>query len=304
MEAPDLLPAGPSASTVGVVGIGRMGRPIAKALSAAYSVGVFDSNGERERDSPDLAWAPSLQQLAHASDVLITVVPGPSELRAVMADALPRVRPGTLWIDLTSGDPAVTRELATRAVAVDVEVVTAPMGGSISEAERCALTFFVSGSERAVDRALPILRELSEDGGVRRAGQRAEDGQIVKLLANGLWFANAVAASEAMLIGQGLGLSPAAVQRLLRDSAGGSRYLDVHAERLLDGDYLTTFGIDRVVEELDTLSAMKDEGRVVTPILDASRTLHRAALNRFGPELGELLAVKLLEDESGRQLRR
>jgi len=55
----------------------------------------------------------------------------------------------------------------------------------------------------------------------------------VKLLANSLWFANAVAASEAMLIGQGLGLSAANLQVLLRDSAGGSQYLEHHADRLV-----------------------------------------------------------------------
>lgn len=244
-----------------------------------------------------------MQELAAGSDVFVTVLPGPVELRQVMVEALPLLPPGALWLDLTSGDPAVTRDLAAHAAQHDVAVVSAPMGGSVDEAAKNMLVFFVSGEEVAVDRALPILNTLAKDGGIRRAGARAEDGQIVKLLANGLWFAHVVAAAEALLIGQGLGVSTIELHHLLRDSAGGSRFLDDHAGRLLQGDYLSTFGVDRVVDELDTITTMARTAQVPTPVLDASSSLHHAALDLYGPELGELLAVKLLEQRTGRRLR-
>ncbi|KTR77366.1 NAD(P)-dependent oxidoreductase [Microbacterium sp. R1] len=285
---------------IGVVGVGRMGEPIARTLTRSHWVQVFDTDPARKVAAPDLAWADTLQELAAASDVFVTVLPGPGELRQVMAEALPLLPSGVLWLDLTFGDPAVTRDLAAHAAQHDVSVVSAPMGGSVDEAAQNTLVFFVSGEEFAVTRALPILDTLATDGGIRRAGARAEDGQIVKLLANGLWFAHAVAAAEALLIGQGLGFSPTQLHHLLRDSAGGSRFLDEHADRLLQGDYLTTFGVDRVVEELDTITTM---AQVPTPVLVASSSLHHAALDHFGPELGELLAVKLLEHRTGRQLR-
>lgn len=165
------------------------------------------------------------------------------------------------------------------------------------------MTFFVGGAEDAVARALPILERLSEPGGIRRAGPRPENGQIVKLLANGLWFAHAAAAAEAMLIGQGLGVAPDDLHRLLLDSAGSSRMLEQHFPRVLDGDYLTSFGIDRVVEELATIAAMRTEVGADTPLLDASARLHSEALERFGPVPGEQLAVRELEERAGRYLR-
>lgn len=288
---------------IGVVGVGRMGEPIARTLTGAHSAQVFDTDPARHTAAPDLAWADTVQELAAASDVFVTVLPGPVELRQVMVEALPLLPPGALWLDLTSGDPAVTRDLASHAAQRDVSVVSAPMGGSVDEAAQNTLIFFVSGEEFAVARALPILATLARDDGIRRAGTRAEDGQIVKLLANGLWFAHSVAAAEALLIGQGLGISTTHLHHLLRDSAGGSRFLDDHAGRLLQGDYLTTFGIDRVVEELDTITTMARTAQVPTPVLDASSSLHHAALGHFGPGLGELLAVKLLEHRTGRRLR-
>ncbi len=208
-----------------------------------------------------------------------------------------------MWLDLTSGDPAATRELAAQAAQRGVDTVSAPMGGSVAEAKAGELILYASGADEAVQRASPILEMLARADGVRRAGRRAEDGQIVKLLANALWFANAVAASEAMLVGQGLGLVVEDLHGLLRQSAGGSRFLDDYLSRLLAGDYMVSFGIDRVVEELDTVQSMGRAAHVTTPILDSSARLHRAALDRFGPVLGELLAVKLLESDAGRQLR-
>lgn len=185
-----------------------------------------------------------------------------------------------------------------------VAAVSAAMGGSVAETGASGPTFFVSGPDDAVDRAVPVLNVLAAPGGVRRIGQRAEDGQIVKLLANGLWFTNALAAAEALLIGQKLGLNVEALHGFLQASAGGSRFLDEHADQLPDGDYLPSFSIDRVVEELSTIRRLQDMAGVDAPMLEASARHHHAALDQYGPALGELLGVRLLEERAGRQLRR
>lgn len=72
----------------------------------------------------------------------------------------------------------------------------------------------------------------------------------------------------------------------LRGIAVGSRFLDRDVDRLLDGSYLETFAIDRVVEELDTVAANGAVACVATPALDASAALHRDESDRFGPVLG------------------
>jgi len=281
-----------------------MGAPVAGRLSRHYPVGGFDVDPTRDGTVPGVRWRSSVRALAETADVLVTVLPGPRELDDCLREALPALRAGALWIDLTSGDPALTRRLADAAERRGAAVVSAPMGGSVSEAAAGDLVLFVSGEDAAVERAEPVLQTLAGPDGLRRAGKRPEDGQVVKLLANALWFAHAVSASEALLVGQGLGLAAPVLADLLRDSAGGSRFLDHDLGRLLDGDYLTTFGLDRVVEELDTVAGMSRTAEVPTPVLDASAQLHRAALERYGPEPGELLAVKLLEERVGRRLRR
>lgn len=259
---------------IGVVGVGHMGAPIARRLIERYSVSVSDVDAGRESDVPGAIWVNSARGLAATSDIFISVLPGPVELRECLAEALPALRGGALWLDLTSGDPVVTRELAAQAAQRGVDTMSAPMGGSAVEAKAGEHIFYASGADEPFQRARPILETLASPDGVRRAGRRAEDGQIVKLLANALWFANAVAASEAMLVGQGLGLGVNDLHGLLRESAGGSVFLDDHLPLLLAGDSMESFGIDRVVEELDTVSTMSRAAGATTPMLDASKRLH------------------------------
>ncbi|WIB79013.1 NAD-binding protein [Curtobacterium sp. MCPF17_002] len=127
---------------------------------------------------------------------------------------------------------------------------------------------------------------------------------MAKLLANALWFAHAAAGTEALLLGQALGLAPDALRQLLSDSAGGSSFMERHVGRLLDGDYLEEFPIDRVVEELRTVHSLAADAGTPTPVLSASADLHEQSLERFGPAMGELLGARLLEERAGTTLRR
>lgn len=290
---------------IGIIGIGRMGTGIVGRLTALSPVAAFDIDPTR-RDAAEhvgATWMESITAIARSSDVLVTVLPGPGETGAVMREALPELDSGAVWIDLTSGDPGRTAALAEAAAQRDIEVVAAPMGGGPEDAAAGTLTFYVGGAPDAVDRATPILNRLSADGGIRRCGPRPSDGVVVKLLANALWFANAVAAAEALLIGAAHGLAPQHLQALLADSAGSSTALAEHLPAVFRDDYLATFNVDRVVEELDTVAALAGAASVSSPVLDASADVHRRALARFGPVLGELLGVRLAEETAGRDLR-
>jgi 3-hydroxyisobutyrate dehydrogenase-like beta-hydroxyacid dehydrogenase len=269
-----------------VLGLGRMGAPIARALAERWEVVAYD---------PAVSPEGSAEEVAAAVDVLVTVLPGAAEVRGLGA-VLGVLRPGSLWLDLTSGDPRVTRELAHPGI----EVVGAPMAGGPSAAEARTLAFFVGGAPGAVDRARPLLDAL---GTHEVIGNDVGDGYTAKLLANLLWFGQVVAVAEAMLLGQSLGLDPVRLRRTLAASAGGSVFIDEYLDRLLEGDYAETFGLDRVVEELDTLASLAREQGVPFELSSLVARLHGEALERFGAVDGELLAARLLEERAGRELR-
>jgi 3-hydroxyisobutyrate dehydrogenase len=289
---------------IGVLGVGRMGRPIAQRLHrAGFVVTVFDIDAERAT-AAGTAVAGSAAELAEASDILVTVLPGIPELRdALLGDGrlVDVLAAGSLWLDFTSNDPRVAREVADAAEARGVAAVGAPMAGGVTAAESGSLRFYAGGPASAIDRAGPVFDTL---GSVDVIGAAIEAGYTAKLLANLLWFGQVVAVTEALLLGQSLGLSPAFLRDQLASGAGGSVFIDEYLDRLLEGDYLETFGIDRCVEELETLASLAQAAGVPFELSSTVARLHREALQRFGAVDGELLAARLLEERAGQTLRR
>lgn len=90
---------------------------------------------------------------------------------------------------------------------------------------------------------------------------------------------------------------------MLGNSPGGSVFIDQHLDALLAGDYLGSFGTNRVVEELDTLTDLAGETGTPFELSSLVARMHRQALARFGPVDGELLAARLLEERAGTTLR-
>lgn len=294
---------------IGLLGAGTMGMPIAARLvDAGYAVTVYDPDPARGELAVErgVSVVAHLRTAAADADVLVTVLPGPPELHEAMlghGGALAALRPGAVWLDLTSNDPRIAVEVAGRAAGRGIDSVGAPMGGGAANAATGTLRFYVGGSGAAVARVTPVLKALSAPDGIDHVGQSISDGYTAKLLANLLWFGQVTAVTEALLLGQALGLSPDTLRATLTASAGGSVFLSEHLPHLLDGDYLEEFGIDRVVEELDTLSALADAHSIPFETSDVVVRLHREALATYGAVRGELLAAKLLEERAGNTLR-
>lgn len=276
-------------TAVGVLGLGRMGAPIARRLAeAGFEVSSHD---------PRVAGA-TLDEVAGSADVLLTVLPGASDVDAAAPGILAALRSGSLWVDLTSNDPRAAELIAGFAAVRGVDFVGAPMGGGPAAAASGGLRFYLGGT--AVDRARAVLEPL---GTIDHVGDSVGAGYTAKLLANLLWFGQAVAVTEALLLGKSLGIPPATLRRTLADGAGGSVFIDEYLDRLLEGDYLESFGIDRCVEELEILASLARGVDVPFELSSTVARLHREALERFGAIDGELLAAKLLEERAGTTLR-
>ncbi|MDQ6817132.1 MAG: NAD(P)-binding domain-containing protein, partial [Actinomycetota bacterium] len=95
---------------IGFIGVGRMGLPMCRNLArAGYEVIAGDARPERAADvrAAGACWEGETRLVAAAADVLMTMLPGPEELREAMVVTIPALRPGTTWIDTTSSSPAV-----------------------------------------------------------------------------------------------------------------------------------------------------------------------------------------------------
>jgi len=289
---------------IGVVGIGAMGAPVAAALAGAHEVLAYDIDRARA-DAAGASGIPmtrSLAEVVHDPEVLITVLPGPGETAEMMDAVAGRLSADTIWLDLSTGDPRVTRRLVDVMHDAGVGCVVATMAGGPAAAHARDLHFTVAGAPECVERIMPLLELLAAPGGVDVIGADPAEAQTVKLLSNLLWFGQVVAVTETMLLGRATGIDPARLHELLAARSGSSLLLDRDYGAVLRGDYMGAFGIDRVVEQLTTVRAMAADLAVPFELSSLVARVHEDTLAAYGPVAGELLAAKLLEERSGRPL--
>lgn len=203
-------------TSVGFVGLGAMGAPMARRLlEAGHELTVWNrtvsrceplaAGGARVGGSP--------AEAARASDLVITMVGDPHGLRAVTQGpegVLAGLHAGSVLVDMSTVGPAAVRELA-RGVPAGAGLLDAPVLGSIPEAIAGSLRIFVGGDSALVRRVEPVLRVL---GDPLHAGPLGS-GAAAKLVANSTLFAVLGALGEAIVLGEGLGLSREAVFEVL-----------------------------------------------------------------------------------------
>ena len=242
----------------GVLGAGRMGLPIcARLADAGYDVLVSDLRGEREAPAraAGARWIASTSALVAAVDVLITVLPGSQEVDDAVGAVMADLRPNTTWIDMTSCDPAVARDLVARATSRGVDCMEAPMGGGPAAATEGTLQLFVGGDEQLLARHRDLLAPL---GRIEHMGANGA-GYTTKLLVNQMWFAQAVSVSEALLVARAAGIELGRIETALAHSSVAGEFARHALPALLDGDYLASFGLDRCCEELDAVMRLAEE---------------------------------------------
>lgn len=293
---------------IGFVGIGRMGLPMcANLVKAGYPVVAGDARGELENAAVACGarWSPTTAGVAAAAEVLITMLPGPEEVREAMlgtggaVEALPS---GATWIDMTSNSPIAVGPVRERARTRGVEVLEAPVGGGVPAAREGTLQLFVGGEASVFERHRRLLEVLGDPERIVHVGDHGA-GYTAKLLVNLLWFGQAVATAEALLLGRRAGIDLDVLRQTLLASAAASDFIERDLDALFAGDYLESFGLDRVCEELMAVTALARAHQVPFELSDLVERVYQRALGRYGAVDGELLAVALLEEEAGLRLR-
>lgn len=285
-----------------------MGMPMcANLIQAGYEVIAWDLRGELESAVAGCGaqWGGTAAEVAAEADVLITMLPGPGEVHEVMAGrggALAALPATATWIDMSTSSPAVGRVLAAAAGARGIGVLEAPVGGGVAAARAGTLQLFVGGDLALAERHRALLEVLADPQRITHVGGHGA-GYTTKLLVNLLWFGQAVATAEALLLARRAGIDLEVMRQALSVSAASSAFIRHDLGALLDGDYLATFGLDRCCEELTTVTTLARDYDLPFELSALVERTHRRALSRYGPVDGELLAVALLEEEAGIGLR-
>jgi 2-hydroxy-3-oxopropionate reductase len=229
-----------SIATVGWIGAGVMGRPMAEhLLDAGYAVVVA------ERASPGVAalvaagarTAPTPRAVAEASDVVFTMLPDTAAVEnAVLGTSGVRdgLRAGGLFVDMSSIAPATAQRIARELAAGGVDAVDAPVSGGEQGAREASLSIMAGGSAAAFARAEPLLQKLGTL--VVHVGA-AGAGQVAKACNQVAVAVTIEAVAEALALAEAAGADPAKVQIALAGGLAASRILDRYGPRMLEGRY-------------------------------------------------------------------
>ncbi|MGC8712042.1 MAG: 2-hydroxy-3-oxopropionate reductase [Leptodesmis sp.] len=232
---------------LGFIGLGIMGKPMAKnLLKAGYSLTVFNrSRGAMEELAVAGAMlAESPAQVAQHSDVVLTCLPDSPDVEAVVLGEngiLAGARPGMLYIDHSTIAPATARRIYDRLQTNGVEALDAPVSGGDIGAQQGTLSIMVGGDEAAFQRSLPTLQAMGKN--IVYVGT-AGAGQVTKAC-NQIVVAMAVqAVAEALTLAQKSGVDPAKVRAALLGGFAQSRVLEVHGQRMLDHSFQPGFTLE------------------------------------------------------------
>jgi 3-hydroxyisobutyrate dehydrogenase len=283
---------------VGFIGLGSMGAPMARNLVAAgLDVTVFDIDLARMAsfEESGVRVAASSSALAEQSDVLLTSLPGPKQSGAAMPLLLATMKPGTLWIDLTTNDRALLRKLAGVAKEKQIDILEAPVTGAVDGACTGRLTLFVGGEDRVLQRAASIFAPL---GRVIHCGA-VGTGSVVKLVTNQIWFINAAAIGEAFALGVKGGVDPLTVWEALKQSAGDTWVCRHDVPSIFAGHYDPSFTLDLCCKDLGLLEELGRDFSTLLPMTRAAHQRFTAARNEYGGQAAELLVCKLIEEQAG-----
>jgi 3-hydroxyisobutyrate dehydrogenase len=287
--------------TVGVIGIGRMGRAVCARLSqSGVAVLATDRRPEREAEAvgAGASWLSDPRGVVEAAKVVITVLPGSEALEEVAAAAIPALNANATWIDMTTAAPQRGREVMERAQRQGAECLVATLGGGVDDALAGRLQLFVGGAPRVVERSRALLERL---GTIEHVGDHGA-AYLTKLLVNALWFSQAVALGEALVLAAREGLDLEGLVGAIGRSAAGSELVRSHGDALLHGDYLASYGLDRCCDQLDAVVALAGDRGLPCELAATVARAYRDALARYGPVDGELLAVARVEERAGLRL--
>jgi 2-hydroxy-3-oxopropionate reductase len=278
---------------VGFVGLGVMGRPMARNLLAAGAGLIVHNRSRAAQDALVAAGATGAGSAAGvaAADIIITMLADDQAVRTVVGDGLiPAARPGSLLIDMSTVSPALSRELAARAAERDVRMLDAPVSGGDAGARDGTLSIMAGGDAADLERARPVLEVLGAS--IVHCGP-AGAGQVVKACNQVLVAITIAGISEALVLGGQLGVDRAVILDVLSRGLAANRVMELRRANFLNRSYPPGFRVDLHHKDLGIALDSAGQANVPLPLTAGTQQLLRQlrAAGRGGEDHTAILAA-------------
>lgn len=293
---------------VGFIGLGHMGGPMSlNLLRAGVPVAVHDLHKEAAADHLALGatWADTPAEVAQQVDVLVTMLPGPRQVEAVLlaGGAAEALQEGAVWIDMSTSTPEAARTVGARLDPRRVHRLDAPVSGMARGATDGTLQIFVGGESHVYERCRPLLEVMGDPERIFLVGGHGA-GYTVKLMVNLLWFAHLVATAEVLTTGVKAGVDLEVLRRSLIASPANSNFVEHDIVGLLErGDYDESFAMMLACKDLGLAVDLSRDVGVPVELSALVEQIYRRGKARYGSLAGEMVPVRLYEEIAGLQLR-
>ncbi len=284
---------------IGFVGLGIMGKPMARNLmKAGYSLTIYNrsraSMDELGAEGAELAG--SSMEVAERTEIFIAMVPDSPDSEDVIIGpkgALKGAKAGSVIIDMSSIAPLTSQKLAAEAAKVGVEMLDAPVSGGEPAAISGNLAIMVGGKQEVLDRCMPILDVMGAS--VVRVGDVGA-GNTVKLANQIIVAANIEAVGEAFVLAQKAGIDPELVFQAIRGGLAGSTVMEAKVPMIMDRNFNPGFRIRLHQKDLHNAMLTGKELGVPLPVTGLVQQMIGALMNQGRGENDHSGIVNFIEE--------
>jgi 2-hydroxy-3-oxopropionate reductase len=289
---------------IGFVGLGIMGKPMARRLLAAgFDITVHSrSPGPVDELAAEGAKAaPSPAAVAAGSGVVITMLPDTPDVELVLfrdGGVASELRKGSLLVDMSTIDPLATRRFAERIRSAGSGMLDAPVSGGERGAIDGTLSIMIGGSEEDVRRAMPLFEAMGSTI-VHVGGAGA--GQVAKACNQLVVGSTIQTVAEALALAEAAGVDAEKVREALLGGFAGSKVLDVHGRRMLDGSFAPGFRARLHLKDARIVLATAGELDSPVPAFEVAAAAFQRLVDEGGGELDHAALYSLIAPRDGRR---
>lgn len=284
---------------IGFIGLGIMGGGMAEnLLKNGFELIVYNRTKDKAAEliEKGAKWADSPKAVAEHADIVFTMLANPQVVEEVALNEngfLDYLKEGKLWVDCSTVDPSFTREMAAEAEKRGIRFMDAPVTGSRVPAKQGELVFLAGGSKEDLKEIEPMLNAMGKE--VAYQGE-AGMGTSMKVIINLMLAQSMAAFSEAVSLGEALGLEKETVVNTLLNGPTTAPFLNGKKEKVMKQDFSADFPLEHMQKDLQLVSQAAFERNLSLPIANVTKEMYMMAKQQGFGKLDFSAIYRLFSD--------
>ena len=284
---------------VGFIGLGNVGGNLSGSLLRnGVDVTVHDLDADLVEDfvARGAKSGVSPVQMMRDCDAVITCLPSPTASDAVVSQMMPEIRPGKIWMEMSTTDEAEVKRLGSQVIERGGAAVDCPVSGGCHRADTGNISIFAGCDRETFETILPLLTKMG-----RRILHTGELGSasILKVIANYLATANLITCCEALVTAKAAGMDLNTTYEALKISSGTSFVHETESQVILNGSRDISFTMDLVKKDIGLFQDVADRAGVPLEMNPLMIKIFDDGIDRFGPRELSPNIIRRLEDATG-----